>query len=752
MPTESLLSEPLDPSLLVRHGLTADEYARFRARLGRAPTLVELGVVSVMWSEHCSYKSSRVHLKRLPTTGEEVVQGPGENAGAVDIGDGLAAVFKMESHNHPSFIEPYQGAATGVGGILRDVFTMGARPIALLDSLRFGPLEEPRNRYLFERVVSGIAGYGNCVGVPTVGGEVAIQDLYRSNPLVNVLCLGLARKDRLFRGRAAGVGNPVIYFGAKTGRDGIHGATMASEAFGDGASEKRPMVQVGDPFMEKLLIEACLELMGEDLIIGIQDMGAAGLTSSSCEMAGRAGTGVEIDVALVPTRETGMTPYEIMLSESQERMLLVAKPGCEGRVLAVCEKWGLDVAVIGRVTDTQRLVVRSGASIVAELPIDLVTDEAPVYDRPIAPPAYLEALQGLSSEALPLPASYGETLLAVLSSPTIASKAWVYRQYDHMVGTNTIVLPGSDAAVVRIKGTETALAISVDGNSRYCMLNPYVGGMIAVAEACRNVVCSGARPLGATDCLNFGNPERADVMWQFALVIDGMAEACRAFGVPVVGGNVSFYNETRGISIYPTPIVGVVGKAPAARVITQAFQEAGRAVILLGETKDELGGSEYLAVVHHREQGLPPELILEAELALYRCLLELTGAGLVESAHDCSEGGVAVALAECCVSSGTPIGMRAVLHNPHRLRRDAVLFSESQSRVVISARPRDVESVLAAAGRWGVPAAKIGETGGGRLSIDIDGEVLVDVELAAVRSAWSDGLTRELERSPCASN
>jgi phosphoribosylformylglycinamidine synthase len=752
MPPESLLAEPIDPSLLTGHGLTAEEYGRFRERVGRAPTIVELGVVSVMWSEHCSYKSSRVHLKRLPTTGDEVVQGPGENAGAVDIGDGLAAVFKIESHNHPSFIEPYQGAATGVGGILRDVFTMGARPIALLDSLRFGPLDEPRTRYLFERVVAGIAGYGNCVGVPTVGGEVAVQDLYRSNPLVNVFCLGLARKDRLFRGRAAGVGNPVIYFGAKTGRDGIHGATMASEAFGDGASEKRPMVQVGDPFMEKLLIEACLELMAGDLIIGIQDMGAAGLTSSSCEMAGRAGTGVEIDVALVPTREAGMTPYEIMLSESQERMLLVAKPGCEAKVRAICEKWGLDVAVIGRVTDTGRVVVRRGPSIVADLPIDLLTDDAPKYDRPIAPPPYLESLQGLTLEALAEPKSYAEALLAVLASPTVASKAWVYRQYDHMVGTNTIVLPGSDAAVLRVKGTDTALAVSVDGNSRYCMLNPYVGGMIAIAEACRNVVCSGARPLGASDCLNFGNPERPEVMWQFALAVDGMAEACRAFGVPVVSGNVSFYNETRGIGIYPTPVIGVVGKASVAHVLTQAFRSSGRAVVLLGETKEELGGSQYLAVVHHRELGLPPELVLDAELALYRCVLELAGSSLVESAHDCSDGGLAVALAECCVSPEPVVGARVELANPQGIRRDAVLFSESQSRVVLSVKEGDVDRVLAVAGRWGVPATKIGETGGDRLSISVAGEVLADVALSAVRAAWSDGLPAQLGTPECASS
>jgi phosphoribosylformylglycinamidine synthase len=749
MPRDTLLAEPIDSALLSRHGLTADEYGRFRERLGRAPTLVELGIVSVMWSEHCSYKSSRVHLKRLPTTGDDVVQGPGENAGAVDIGDGLAAVFKIESHNHPSFIEPYQGAATGVGGILRDVFTMGARPIALLDSLRFGPIDEPRTRYLFERVVAGIAGYGNCVGVPTVGGEVGIQDLYRSNPLVNVFCLGLARKDRLFRGQAAGVGNPVVYVGAKTGRDGIHGATMASEAFGDGASEKRPMVQVGDPFMEKLLIEACLELMAGDVIIGIQDMGAAGLTSSSCEMAGRAGTGVDIDVALVPTRETKMTPYEIMLSESQERMLLVAKPGCDAAVRAICEKWGLDVAVIGRVTDTGRLVVRQGEMVVAELPIDLVTDDAPKYERPIAPPPYLDSLQGLSLESLPEPKSYRDALLEVLASPTVASKAWVYRQYDHMVGTNTIVLPGSDAAVLRVKGTETAVAVSVDGNSRYCMLNPYIGGMIAIAEACRNVVCSGARPLGASDCLNFGNPERPEVMWQFALVVDGMADACRAFGVPVVSGNVSFYNETRGIGIYPTPIIGVVGKAPISRVTTQAFRSSGRAIVLLGETKEELGGTQYLSVVHHREQGLPPELVLEAETALYRCVLELTGDRLVESAHDCSDGGLAVALAECCISADGSVGAVITVANPHGIRRDAMLFGESQSRVVVSAKPEDVDRVLGVAARWGVPAAHIGQTGGDRLSISVAGDSLVDVELTAVSNAWSDGLPAQLRRAEC---
>jgi phosphoribosylformylglycinamidine synthase len=461
---------------------------------------------------------------------------------------------------------------------------------------------------------------------------------------------------------------------------------------------------------------------------------------------------VDLDVALVPTRETGMTPYEIMLSESQERMLLVAKPGCEPTVQAVCEKWGLDVAVIGRVTDTARLVVRHGAAIVAELPIDLVTEDAPKYERPIAPPAYLDSLQSLSLESLPEPTSYRDALFAVLASPTVASKAWVYRQYDHMVGTNTIVLPGSDAAVLRVKGTDTAVAISVDGNSRYCMLNPYVGGMIAIAEACRNVVCSGARPLGASDCLNFGNPERPEVMWQFALVVDGMAEACRAFGVPVVSGNVSFYNETRGIGIYPTPVIGVVGKAPVAQIITQAFKLPGRAVILLGETKEELGGTQYLSVVHHREQGLPPELVLDAETALYRCVLELTGSGLVESAHDCSDGGLAVALAECCVSADTSVGAVITVANPHGIRRDAILFGESQSRVALSVKSEAADRVLAVAARWGVPADRIGETGGDRLMITVAGEMLVDVELTAVRAAWTDGLPDQLGSAVCAPN
>jgi phosphoribosylformylglycinamidine synthase len=746
-------SEPrddIDPRVVSRHGLTADEYAALRSGLGRAPTLVELGIASVMWSEHCSYKSSRIHLKKLPTTGAAVLQGPGENAGAVDIGDGLAAVFKIESHNHPSFIEPYQGAATGVGGILRDIFTMGARPIALLNSLRFGPLDDVKNRYLFERVVAGISGYGNCIGVPTVGGEVAFHELYASNPLVNVFCLGLAPKDRLFRAKASGVGNSVMYVGAKTGRDGIHGATMASEEFNEGSAAKRPMVQVGDPFTEKLLLEACLELMAHDFIVGIQDMGAAGLTSSSCEMAGRGGTGIEIDVALVPTRETGMTPYEIMLSESQERMLLVAKPGCEDAIKALFAKWELEAAVIGRVTDTGRLVVRDLDQVAAEMPIHVLTEGAPKYERPLAPPPFLEILQGLAVEGLPVVGSPGQHLLMLLALPTIASKAWVFDQYDHMVGTNTVVLPGSDAAVLRVKGTSTALAVSVDGNSRYCMLNPYVGGMIAVAEACRNVVCSGARPIGATDCLNFGNPERPEVMWQFAMVIEGMADACRALGVPVVSGNVSFYNETRGLGVYPTPIVGVVGKATIDHVTTQWFKADGDAVVVFGETKEELGGTEYLASVHHREQGLPPELDLDAEKKLYECCLELAAAGLLQSAHDCSDGGLAVALAECCVSSGAWVGAEIEMANPRGLREDALLFGESQSRIVVSVGADRVARVIEIAARWGVPVARVGRTGGDRLQIVIEGRVVVDVAVADAAKAWSEGLPTLLKGSTCA--
>jgi phosphoribosylformylglycinamidine synthase len=736
--------------ILAQHNVTEDEYKKILEILGREPNLTELGMFSVMWSEHCSYKSSRVHLKKLPTTGPRVVQGPGENAGAVDIGDGLCAVFKMESHNHPSFIEPYQGAATGVGGILRDIFTMGARPIALLDSLRFGGLETPKNRHLLRGVVAGIAGYGNCMGVPTVGGEIVFNDIYSLNPLVNVFCLGVAKKDKLFRGKAAGVGNPVIYVGSKTGRDGIHGATMASDSFDDQSEQKRPTVQVGDPFTEKLLLEACLELMSGDLLVGIQDMGAAGLTSSSCEMASREGTGVELDLAKVPLRESGMTPYEIMLSESQERMLMVAKAGREDEVLRICRKWDLDVAVIGRVTDTGKVVLKSDGRTVAEIPAKALTDDGPRYERPSAPPAFQEMLQALNYDALPDVKDANEALLALLASPTIASKRWVYEQYDHMVRTNTIVRPGSDAAVLRVKGTDRALAVSVDCNSRYCLLNPYEGAKIAIAECARNLVCSGAEPIGVTDCLNFGNPERPDIMWQFVLAVEGLKDACEALNVPVVSGNVSLYNETNGLSIYPTPMIGMVGLIDHVdQAMTQWFKEAGAEIVLLGMTREDLGGTEYLKVLHHREQGSPPLLNLESEKAVQACALNLIRSGLVQSAHDCSDGGVAVALAECCVS-GPERKLGAVVQlQLDRLRCDALLFGESQSRVILSVKPDLVQQVLETARAMDVQATNLGQVGGDRLIINVVGSgssprTKVDLDLGIIVDRWAHSLERTL--------
>ena len=740
----------MTPELIHQHGLTEEEYRQILAHLGREPNVVELGVFSVMWSEHCSYKSSRIHLKRFPTEGERVVQGPGENAGAVDIGDGLAAVFKMESHNHPSFIEPFQGAATGVGGILRDIFTMGARPIAILNSLRFGELDLPRNRQLLKGVVSGISHYGNCIGVPTVGGEIAFNDVYAKNPLVNVFCLGIVQTDHLLRGEAKGVGNPVLYVGAKTGRDGIHGATMASDAFDETSEQKRPNVQVGDPFLEKLLLEACLEFLDQDLLDGIQDMGAAGLTSSSCEMAARAGTGIELELAHVPRREPDMTPYELMLSESQERMLLVAKAGKEAQVMAICRKWGIDAAVIGKVTDDGLIRIKEHGTVVAEIPAKALADESPKYDRPAKPPAYQDLLQSITVENLPDVKSAEDVLLQLLDSPTIAGKTWVYQQYDHMVGINTIVRPGSDAAVVRVKGTHKALALTTDGNSRYCLLNPYVGGTLAVAEAARNVVCSGAQPIGVTDCLNFGNPERPDVMWQFVLAVEGIADACRAFNVPVVSGNVSLYNETNGLSIYPTPIVGMVGLIESVdHVMTQWFKTPGDRILLFGETKEDLGGTEYLKVVHYREQGSPPWLNLETEKALHDCVLRVIREGLARSVHDCSEGGLAVTLAECCFSpqeaQGQPLGATIHLH-AHGLRLDALLFGESPSRAVASVSPARVEQVLTVAREYGVPVEDVGVVGGERLIVRVDGHAgeTINVPVATLFERWSQSLERKL--------
>jgi phosphoribosylformylglycinamidine synthase II len=738
--------------LIAQHNLTGDEYQKIVEILGREPNLTELGMFSVMWSEHCSYKSSRVHLKKLPTTGPRVVQGPGENAGAIDIGDGLCVVFKMESHNHPSFIEPYQGAATGVGGILRDIFTMGARPIALLDSLRFGELHTPKSRHLMRGVVSGIAGYGNCMGVPTVGGEIVFNDIYALNPLVNVFCLGVAHKDKIFRGTAVGVGNPVIYFGSKTGRDGIHGATMASDSFDDESEQKRPTVQVGDPFTEKLLLEACLELMERDVLVGIQDMGAAGLTSSSCEMASRAGNGIELDLTEVPRREPGMTPYEIMLSESQERMLMVAKAGKEDECLAICRKWDLDVAVVGKVTADGILRVKDQGKIVAEIPAKALADDGPRYERPYQPPSYQDMLTNLNYDAIPDVKDANTALLALLESPTIASKRWVYEQYDHMVRTNTVVRPGSDAAVLRIKGTNKAVAMTVDCNSRYCLLHPYEGARLAVAEAARNLACSGAIPVGLTDCLNFGNPERPDIMWQFVMAIEGMKDACEHFQIPIVSGNVSFYNETNGLSIYPTPMLGMVGLIEnSERTMTQWFKEEGDDVLLLGTSREDLGGAEYLKVVHAREQGSPPYLSLEKEKALHDCVLSLIHEGLIQSAHDCSEGGLAVTLAECCMSGAEQRLGAVVKLTRGRLRKDAVLFGESQSRVVLSAKPVHRQAILDRATQYRVPAEVIGSISGSRLIMYVGDEhsteKVIDQPVATLHDRWAFSLERTVHEA-----
>ena len=721
-----------DDELLQRHNLTREEYGRIEKALGRVPNLTELGLFSVMWSEHCSYKSSKVHLRTLPTTGRRVLQGPGENAGAVDIGEGLAAVFKIESHNHPSFIEPYQGAATGVGGILRDIFTMGARPIAILNSLRFGPPTDARNRHLLEGVVAGIAGYGNAFGCPTVGGEVVFDDCYAQNPLVNALCVGIVKADAIFKGRAEGVGNTVFYVGAKTGRDGIHGATMASAEFGEGSEEKRPTVQVGDPFMEKVLLEACLEALKTGAVVGIQDMGAAGLTCSTSEMGARAGTGVEVDVAKVPKRETGMTAYEVMLSESQERMLLVAERGREQEVMRIFEKWDLHAEPIGTVTAARRLRVFHDGVLEADVPNEALTDDAPVYDRPWTEPVNPAASENVL--ALPAPSDLGQALLQLLASPSIANKRWIYRQYDSTVRTNTLVGPGSDAAVVRVKGTRKALAISTDGNGRYCWLDPFAGARLAVAEAARNVACSGAAPIGATNCLNFGNPEKPEVMGQLVKAIQGMGEACRALDIPITGGNVSLYNETDGRAIYPTPVMGVVGLLEDAdTVLRRWFVEEGDLVYLLGTTGEDLGGSELLKVVHGRIAGRPPRLDLEAERRLHALLVEGAARGILRSAHDASEGGLGVTLAECAFRGEEP-GLGGRFDLPGGLRPDVLLFSETPSRAVVTTR--DELRIAELARRYGVPWARIGVVGGGRLTLVSGGATLVDLPLPRLHEAW----------------
>jgi len=744
---------------LEQHNLTTDEFERIKSILGREPNLTELGIFSVMWSEHCSYKSSRVHLKRLPTSGPRVIVPPGENAGVVDIGDGWCIAFKVESHNHPSFIEPFQGAATGVGGILRDVFTMGARPVAAMNSLRFGPLDDPkngnRNKSILKGVVEGIGHYGNCFGVPTIGGEVVFDESYSLNPLVNAFALGIVRQDQIFFGKAEGIGNPVLYVGAKTGRDGIHGATMASAEFDEEALEKRPTVQVGDPFLEKLLLEACLEAMRSGAIAGIQDMGAAGLTSSSVEMAARAGTGLEIDLTLVPQRETGMTAYEMLLSESQERMLIVARQGREKQVVDIFKKWDLDAVVIGKVVEGHNIRVFHNGELKADIPVGSLTDDAPKYERPMA--ELVDGEKGGKGERekkaevrSPKAEDHCASLKLLVSSSNICSKHWVYEQYDTMVRTNTAVLPGADAAVIRVKETRRAIAMCLDGNGRYVAVNAKQGAMLTVAEAARNVVCVGAKPIAVTNCLNFASPERPDVMRSFSDVIDGLTEACEAFETPVVSGNVSFYNETEGKTILPTPVIGMVGLIEDTRkIITQGFKDEGDIIALLGVTKDDLSVSEYAQSVLGLKtddliaNGRLPELDIALEKQVHQTVLKLADAQLLKSAHDCSDGGLAVALAECCFSSlgRDAIGARIELQL-NGLAAGAILFAETPSRVAISFSPESLDKVREIVGEC--PFNVIGSVTGSEIEIAADGETTIHTSVSELENAWCNSLEQQL--------
>ncbi|MCP4007287.1 MAG: phosphoribosylformylglycinamidine synthase subunit PurL [bacterium] len=728
------MTEPeVNLQLAREHGLSDAEYDDILQILGRVPTYPELGVFSVMWAEHCSYKSSKKYLLTLPTEGPHVIHGPGENAGVVDIGDGWAAAFKIESHNHPSYIEPHGGAATGVGGILRDVFTMGARPIANLNSIRFGPLSDPHQRYLLRGVVSGIADYGNCFGCATVGGEVSFHPGYASNILVNAMNLGLVKQDAIFLATASGEGNPVIYVGSKTGRDGIHGASLlASSEFDDDTESMRPTVQLGDPFCEKLLLEACLEAMASGAIVGIQDMGAAGLTCSSFEMASSAGTGIEMDLDLVPQREEGMTPYELLLSESQERMLLVAESGREGELLEIFEKWDLDAAIVGKVTGDGRMKIHWRRELVADIPIDPVAASAPVYERPYARPADLDERQKLDLSALQPESDPGAALMQLLASENLCSRRWVYQQYDQILQSATVIRPGGDAAVVRVPATGRGLALSTDCNPRYCSLDPYSGAQHAVAEAARNVAVTGAKPYAVTNCLNFGSPEKPESMWQFVEAVRGLGDACRAFDTPVVSGNVSFYNETAGEgAIPPTPTIGMLGLMEDASLAVKAgFASEGDAIVLLGETFEELGASEYLAVRHGQERGTPPALDLAREKRLYEFLERAARLRLMRSAHDVSNGGLAVALAECALQSG--IGLQAAPPGAG-MRPDALLFGESASRVVVSCAQADLDALLQLAREIGVPGEAIGSTGGDRIRI----EPGIDLVLSHAYDVWS---------------
>ena len=750
------------PELVAKHGLTPEEFERIKKILGREPNFTELGIFSVMWSEHCSYKNSRRELKKFPTSGPNILVKAGEeNAGVVDIGDGWAIAFKMESHNHPSAIEPFQGAATGVGGIIRDIFTMGARPEFCLNSLRFGPItgDSPNvatNRRLFTGVVGGIAHYGNCIGIPTIGGEIYFDESFEGNPLVNVFCLGVLRHDQLARGAAKGVGNPVFYVGAETGRDGLAGAAFASRELTEQSKEDRPAVQVGDPFKEKLLLEACLELLARDAVAGIQDMGAAGLTCSTCETASRGGSGIEIDLAKVPKREPGMTPYEILLSESQERMLIIAKRGKENLVREIFDKWDVPWAEIGRVTDDGMMRVRNNGSIAAEIPARPLAEEAPLYSREAKPPSSVAAVYDRRIDDLSKIDNH-EALRQLLRDPTIASKNWVYRQYDHTVRTGTMVKPGSDAAVFFVRYANKILAATSDCNSLYCALDPREGAKIAVAEAARNLTCSGAKPLAVTDNLNFGNPYKPENFWQLREAVEGAAEACRAFGTPVTGGNVSLYNESPAGVVDPTPTIGMVGLIEKEEhITTQWFKNAGDEIILVGKIGDELGGSRFLKVCHGKKIGPPPHVDLAHEIEIQNAVRDLIRAGLVKSAHDCSEGGLAVALAESCFNPkqrfGADVDLRGVeapvsgARNPDNAAGTAAttLFNESQSRIVISVAAKDVNKTMSILGEGGVPFQQLGKVGGDELRVQINDQKLA-WPIADLYDDWWNSIRRLVE-------
>jgi phosphoribosylformylglycinamidine synthase len=755
MQSESLAVAPppvnITPELLAQHSLTADEYQRILDTLGRTPSLTELGIYSVMWSEHCSYKSSRVHLKRLPTRSSRVVQGPGENAGIIDIGDGWACAFKIESHNHPSYIEPFQGAATGVGGILRDIFTMGARPLAVMDSLRFGPLlpgeQEPsaenirRNHSIVEGVVSGVASYGNCFGVPNLGGETRFEACYSGNPLTNAFALGLVRKDEIFYGKATGIGNPVIYVGAKTGRDGIHGATMASEEFTEDSEQKRPNVQMGDPFMEKLLLEACLEAMHTGAVVGIQDMGAAGLTCSTCEMGARGGVGLDVELDLVPQRETGMNSYEIMLSESQERMLLVAEKGREDEVLRVFSKWGLDATIVGTVVAESRLKIRHHGELVADIPNQSLTDDAPLYHRPVGvwlTPAPLEPSVEIRAE-LDKVRDYQADLKTLLASANICSKRWVYEQYDSMVQTNTVQGPGNEGGVMRVKGTQRGLSMALDGNGRWCYLDPKLGASLAVAEAARKVACTGAVPVAATNCLNFGNPQKPEIMAQLASAIDGIAEACTALGTPITGGNVSLYNETRGEGIYPTPVIGIVGiLEDVTKAVGADFKQPGDAILLLQPASAITDNSVLKSL-----WGTPPSLDLQAEAALHKCLAHLSDERLLHSACDISDGGLAVAIAEASFANGigAKVDLDRVSAQPDLLK----LFHESATTVLISCTKDAVSQIITIVEETNLlRPLSLGVTTADSLQIKLGGTLVIDAAIEELRQSWAGALESAL--------